>query len=963
MNSPYTREWLEDNFPGGRWQQNGEYLCAVRDERTPSCHINLEKRTYCDFGGGSGKLSDLLRELNIPDPYKHAEERGPDFDSIIRNAEGKQTKQDTAQDDKRLAAQRLWNSAAPVINHPYLAAKGISGDGLRVSGDVLLIPALDVDGALIGVERIDLSKEPGRQKMHLGKKSGTFSPCGDMNADGPLLVSEGYATAASLHELSGWPTVSCFGSQNLLEVAEPLRDRYRGRDIVVCPDFDHAGKKAGADCRPAGFTVVELPEGSPKGYDWNDLFVERGLESAKELFRDCWQRAQEEHRKEERAKEPGRGFSVTLLHGSELTYTPREHLVRGLLMPDSLSVIYGPPGGAKTFFCLDMALSIASGQAFIGRDTKEGPSIYVGAEGAGEVVKRLEAWDMERAAAGVSYKSIPFYYVPHAVTLPRAEQRDALVDAVMERVEQKLNGKTPVAVFFDTLARCSDGDENSNSDMSVFIAAADELRARLNGCAVVLVHHTPKHDPETLRGASALHGAVDTALCLVPVGSGTEQEQELALKVKKQKDLPQGRDECLARVQVELPFEDFYGDTATSCVIERREVRAAGEKPLTRGQQTGLDSLLAAAKEHGVRTVDGKGAGVHLDVWKVEYFSLSTAATDSAKEKAFYRARADLVERGLLEVRDNVYFPLRPADRLLVNAARMERLSGGAYNPTPEQSGHETIPSDISGHVRTLSDMSDAQSVYFRTDTDTHLKVCPMSETDCPEKVREDEKAPADIPSPRGQKTLGANDVRFPDAIAWARKQPGLLKAIAERAKETGDGGMVSAEDVFRPGVLSEYAKYLNSGDDSSLAGDEALASSQAQNVVPMNSKGRSGPVASNQAPISIRDISRRAGVDEAVVLEELDRWQAVGCLEVVGDNVLIVEGAKGYPGMEDDEQECDEQEEQEVEQGHLSLADKGDGGPAPGQSETHYQLFGRWSEEEQKADIARLATLGKAKA
>ena len=143
----------------------------------------------------------------------------------------------------------------------------------------------------------------------------------------------------------------------------------------------------------------------------------------------------------------------------------------------------------------------------------------------------------------------------------------------------------------------------------------------------------------------------------------------------------------------------------------------------------------------------------------------------------------------------------------------------------------------------------------------------------------------------------------------------------------------------------------------------------RSQNVVPMNSKGRSGPVASNQAPISIRALAERADVPIEAVLEELARWQEVERLEVSGDSVTVTPGGTSYPGMDGPDDEpgapgAEPPEDEPIgEQSLLFLADKGDGGPAPGQSETHYQLFGRWSEEEQKADIARLATLGKAKA
>ncbi len=913
-----AERWIQahDVLKNGRWE-NKERLhwlisSPFRTDEHPSWVIFFDTRSCRDRATDERMLlSEFCQRLGIPEPGDWSREgkntaAGPDYAAIIRNGEAKKNA------DKSAEARRLWEQASPAgADHPYLKRKQISGDGLRQTADgVLLVPAYSIEtGELAGVERIDMSEQPGRQKRHLGQKAGTFFLAGDLDADTPILVAEGAATALSLHEITSWPCVSSFGAPGLVSVAKELRRKHPAKDILVCPDFDQAGRSSAVEARKAGFTVVSLPEGSAEKYDWNDVHVKRGLEQGKEIFRDCWQAAEAAGTMDAETREgkepavgevPSRRRGVTLLHGSELVYRPREHLVRGLIMPNSLSVIYGPPGGAKTFFCLDMALSIASGQAFLGHRTKEGPTVYVGAEGADEVAKRLEAWDMEKAACGVSYKNIPFYYVPHAVTIPQTEHRDALVEAVLERVEAELDGVAPVAVYLDTLARCSDGDENSNSDMSLFIAAADEIRARLNGCAVVLVHHTPKSDPETLRGASALHGAVDTALCLLPVGAGTEQEQELALKVKKQKDLPQGRDEYLARVQVELPFEDYYGDAATSCIIEAREGRSEADKPLKGNSKAALDALFAAAKEHGVRVVDGLGAGVHIEAWRECFYRVSTADNPDTKRKAFGRARDDLRDKGVVGVSDDVYAPLRDADRLLLNSARVERLIGGENSP--KDSGTSGTKA---GHVPLCPARNPTEAGQDGTHS-VGVSRCPArvvpdgEEKGVPDNAVKDErvvegKAAVEVPSPRGQKILGAKDVRLADALRWCRNQPGLLAAIRTRAQERG-GDMASVEDIFRAGVRSEYADFLNAE-----AGADQDDSSEA---VPTTSQG-GGVVSSladkEPASVSLGAIAALAGVDVEAVLEGVSPWVKVGRLKVEGTSVWIIEGATGYPDDEDD--------------------------------------------------------------
>ena len=47
----------------------------------------------------------------------------------------------------------------------------------------------------------------------------THFTIGDMRQPGPVLIAEGYATAATLHEMTGMPAIVAFNAGNLLPVA------------------------------------------------------------------------------------------------------------------------------------------------------------------------------------------------------------------------------------------------------------------------------------------------------------------------------------------------------------------------------------------------------------------------------------------------------------------------------------------------------------------------------------------------------------------------------------------------------------------------------------------------------------------------------------------------------------------------------------------------------------------------
>lgn len=184
-------------------------------------------------------------------------------------------------------AASLWESAAAApADHPYLARKRVGAHGLRVSkAGRLLIPAFDIGGQLWSLTRI----EPAGTKRYLSgsRIEGCHYPIGPVTAGRPVLIAEGFATAATLHEITGLPVMAAFDSGNLERVAVALRSRHPDTPIVVAGDNDHhlaarglanIGQiKAQAAARAAHGAVVipAFPTGDP-GTDWNDLANTQG---------------------------------------------------------------------------------------------------------------------------------------------------------------------------------------------------------------------------------------------------------------------------------------------------------------------------------------------------------------------------------------------------------------------------------------------------------------------------------------------------------------------------------------------------------------------------------------------------------------------------------------------------------------------------------------------------------------
>ena len=149
-------------------------------------------------------------------------------------------------------AESIWrNKLAPIGSNDYLTRKGIQPHGVKFgSNSQLVIPVTDVKGKIWGLQLIYdsvISKETiakkGRDKDFFPtgfKKRGNFYLIG-LPSD-TLLVAEGYATAATLHEATGLPVAVAFDANNLDPVIAALKKHYRHINILICADDDSLAK-------------------------------------------------------------------------------------------------------------------------------------------------------------------------------------------------------------------------------------------------------------------------------------------------------------------------------------------------------------------------------------------------------------------------------------------------------------------------------------------------------------------------------------------------------------------------------------------------------------------------------------------------------------------------------------------------------------------------------------------------
>jgi putative DNA primase/helicase len=203
------------------------------------------------------------------------------------------------QRDAAAEAARAWGEAseAGADAAGYLVRKAAKPYGVRINAaGALLVPMRNATGELCNVQTIKPAKpdDGGPDKLFLkgGRKSGLLHWCGTPDGAPVLLIAEGYATAASIHEATGRPVAVAFDCGNLAPVVRALRGRFPAARIVIAGDDDRAtaartgrnpGREKATEAAKLAQGVAVFPDGLADGAsDWNDLHQSAGLDAVRE---------------------------------------------------------------------------------------------------------------------------------------------------------------------------------------------------------------------------------------------------------------------------------------------------------------------------------------------------------------------------------------------------------------------------------------------------------------------------------------------------------------------------------------------------------------------------------------------------------------------------------------------------------------------------------------------------------
>lgn len=468
--------------------------------------------------------ADIGRDLTISEEMDHKRR----IQEARKAAEkAREKRQETAAD----IAETIWTGATVATpDHPYLKKKGIEPHQCRVTGDGRLIVPMYVEGELINLQYIDTT---GQKKFHGGgATSGACCLVGEPSSSTSLIICEGFADAATLHEQTGIPAIAAFSASNMTATA--IYAKTLNSSLIIVADNDESGTGEREGKKAAEATGARLILPPHKGMDANDYWQSGG--DLQNLL-----------------NPPQDDF---LIPADDFCAQPMaiRWLIKGVLQRDALIMMHGPSGGGKSFVAIDMACTVAANfSSWNGHKVHSGPVVYLAGEGHAGMRARLASWKRHNNAGPLN-----MWLSKTGTDLNTAEGYTKVRDAINALPEP------PAAIVVDTLHRFLHGDENSAQDAKTMIDACNGLMQEF-GSTVLLVHHTGVSDEaqHRARGSSAWKGALDLEFSVVP---GSE-ESPLELVQRKAKDSELCPPMAFEIQTHELDWIDEDGEKVKSAVL------------------------------------------------------------------------------------------------------------------------------------------------------------------------------------------------------------------------------------------------------------------------------------------------------------------------------------------------------------------------------------------------------------
>lgn len=167
----------------------------------------------------------------------------------------------------------------------YTQRKGIDPRDVLFDGTDLTAIMIDAQGRYWNYQSITDIGEKRFQKG--GRVQGVFSLFGDLKDGDVIYITEGYATAYTIHQLTGKPVAAAMSAGNLLAVGWDIKQVYPNAKLIFAADNDHSTQgnpglekaQSASDTLDASVAIPPLPCNKREGCtctDFNDAHLCKG---------------------------------------------------------------------------------------------------------------------------------------------------------------------------------------------------------------------------------------------------------------------------------------------------------------------------------------------------------------------------------------------------------------------------------------------------------------------------------------------------------------------------------------------------------------------------------------------------------------------------------------------------------------------------------------------------------------
>lgn len=213
------------------------YVEGDKSQSRNGWYILFEDETFSGAGAfGCWKRGITGRWSNTQERLMSSEEKNRYRKRMVEVRRQREEEKERLQAECRILSSLLWEQAPPATDsNAYLALKGVHASGAREINGTLLIPVRDAAGDLHGLQFIS---PDGTKKFKTGTaKTGHYFAIGRVR-DNTILICEGYATGATLHEATNHAVAVAFDAGNLKPVALTIQRKYPDYRLIICADND-----------------------------------------------------------------------------------------------------------------------------------------------------------------------------------------------------------------------------------------------------------------------------------------------------------------------------------------------------------------------------------------------------------------------------------------------------------------------------------------------------------------------------------------------------------------------------------------------------------------------------------------------------------------------------------------------------------------------------------------------------